>query len=144
MTSLAQESNLELEVPDNLELPKPKIIDYYGHQVIGFTPDDYKIILQLYSGYILYQDLKIEYGELEYHFQNELEICDARLEAKEEALIALSEDRKFVYETTEKYMEEYDKQQKKNKIRTILISTGSGLAGIGIGIITGLIIARTQ
>ena len=139
--ALTQELEKET-ISSSLVLPKPEILKVNNVKMLAFTPEGYSIILQMYTAYQLYIDAKMEYEEINYHFETELELCSERLELKEEAILVIAEDREFVYKTADKAMKNFEKQQKRNKIRTILFASGGVFAGIGIGILVGFFIAQ--
>jgi hypothetical protein len=137
MISFAQE-----EIPSDLVLDKPEILEIDNVTKAVFTIEQYGIILQMYTAYQLYIDNRMEIADVIYMYEEELDKCEGRNEAKDEAIWALVDDRKFIYDTWEKSREEYEVNLRKSRIKTIFIASGSGLAGVGLGMLIYFLAAR--
>ena len=130
---------LTQEIPDNLVLEKPEILKVDNINKVMFSVEQYKIILQMYTAYQLYLDTKDNIKQVEEMHQETISICTDRLTLKNESIQVLTEERKFLYNTIDTIRDENKSNNRRNKIRTILIGTGSGLAGFGIGALVFLI-----
>lgn len=137
-TGLTQEEG----IPDNLILPKPEVLKVDNINKMSFDLEGYAIILQMYSAYQLYIENKSLYQDTKAYYENELKISNERLLLKDETIKILSEDREFIYQRMNKTLDEVAKEERKNKIRIILFSTGGVLVGTGIGILIGAFLIK--
>jgi hypothetical protein len=137
-TGLTQEEG----IPDNLILPKPEVLKVDNINKVSFDLEGYAIILQMYSAYQLYIENKSLYQDTKAYYENELKISNERLLLKDETIKILSEDREFIYQRMNKTLDEVAKEERKNKIRIILFSTGGVLVGTGIGILIGAFLIK--
>jgi ATP-dependent protease ClpP protease subunit len=109
---------------------------------MSFDLEGYAIILQMYSAYQLYIENKSLYQDTKAYYENELKISNERLLLKDETIKILSEDREFIYQRMNKTLDEVAKEERRNKIRIILFSTGGVLVGTGIGILIGAFLIK--
>lgn len=137
-TGLTQEEG----IPDNLILPKPEVLKVDNINKVSFDLEGYAIILQMYSAYQLYIENKSLYQDTKAYYENELKISNERLSLKDETIKILSEDREFIYQRMNKTLDEVAKEERRNKIRIILFSTGGVLVGTGIGILIGAFLIK--
>jgi hypothetical protein len=137
-TGLTQEEG----IPDNLILPKPEVLKVDNINKVSFDLEGYAIILQMYSAYQLYIENKSLYQDTKAYYENELKISNERLLLKDETIKILSEDREFIYQRMNKTLDEVAKEERRNKIRIILFSTGGVLVGTGIGILIGAFLIK--
>lgn len=137
-TGLTQEEG----IPDNLILPKPEVLKVDNINKMSFDLEGYAIILQMYSAYQLYIENKSLYQDTKAYYENELKISNERLLLKDETIKILSEDREFIYQRMNKTLDEVAKEERRNKIRIILFSTGGVLVGTGIGILIGAFLIK--
>jgi len=96
----------------------------------------------MYSSYQLYIELKPKYKELQILYDRELTICKQRLELKDEALWVLIEDREFVYNKINKTLDEIKNEERKNRIKIILFTSGGLITGAAIGFVIGFFAAQ--
>jgi hypothetical protein len=121
------------------ELTKDKVL-------YSYTPEDFRVILKIFSSY---QKLSIIYFQMQKNItllEKDVDILTGAFNKCNETLYKVEEDREFIYNLREKEVDSLKKEIKKNdrrtKIKTILVSTGSGLVGIGAGILIGALIAN--
>lgn len=113
---------------------------------LGFTFEGTKQITKIYKSYTSLIDIKLllnkEIIELKYSisqlekktksYNNSLDLCEKTLDSVES-------DRKTLNSVIKEERKDYKKDIRKQKIKSIFIITGSTVAGIGVGIIIGLL-----
>lgn len=129
-------------IPLDLELPTPipvKIdgIKYWAWDVIG-----YSIIIQMQ---IMYTDCPAAFANLlEFAEEQEklIEIKEKRIKILNTAVDTFQDDINEVYDIYKSELKVRKKQNLKNKIKMILVGGGTGLVGLGAGIIIGFFAVR--
>jgi len=133
-------TKITIKIPP-LDLVLPEPIESTVDKVT-FITEAYPIILQIYNGYILWADTHIAVSELEILESLRLELCSERLTIRNDAIQILSKDRDHAYTLFDMERNDKKKLEVRNTLKIVLVSTGTGVIGVAIGIITGLIIAR--
>ena len=126
-------------IPSNITLEKPEVIKIDNINKVVFSVEGYSDILKIYTAYQLYLDTKEDYNKLDKYYKTNISLYEARLIIKDKEIEILKNDREFVYKMLRKTRAENISIARRNKIKTILIASGSGLAGIGIGALVFLI-----
>lgn len=112
---------------------------------IAYSVTDGKVIAQIYAYYLTFYQtqLKLRHNiqDLEYDvallssktssYERSLDQCDLTLQS-------VNRDRLTLNQVVKSEREAYKKATRKNKLHKILIGTGSGLAGIGLGLLLGI------
>lgn len=125
-------------IPLNLELPIPEVIE---NRVV-FEPEAYSIMLQIYEVYNNYLFTKKRYEEIIDQYDRELVIYQDRLEIKNETLKILTLEKEQTYKLLNSQIGILEKNKRKNKIRTVIIAASSGVVGISIGILFGILVIK--
>jgi hypothetical protein len=120
-------------------LPEPlKITD----TEVTFSVAAYATMLQIYNGYILWADTYAAYNELEPLADMRLELCSERLALKDESVQILTDDREHAYRLYEDAADDIKKAETVGTLKTVFISLGTGVVGVAVGIIVGIVVAR--
>jgi hypothetical protein len=121
------------------ELTKDKVL-------YSYTPEGFRVILKIFSSH---QKLSTIYFQMQKDItllEKDVDILTRVFNKCNKTLSKVEEDRKFIYNLREEEVDNLKKAIKKNdrrtRIKTILVSTGSGLVGIGAGILIGALIAN--
>jgi hypothetical protein len=99
-------------------------------------------MLQIYNGYILWADTYAAYNELEPLADMRLELCSERLALKDESVQILTDDREHAYRLYEDAADDIKKAETVGTLKTVFISLGTGVVGVAVGIIVGIVVAR--
>jgi len=124
---------LDLVLPEPLEITANKLI---------FAIDAYPIILHIYNGYNLWTQTYDYELELNNIINLRLELCFERLALKDETIQVLDDDREHAYQLFNTERDDKDKLAIKNTMKILFVSAGTGLVGVAVGIIVGIIITR--
>jgi hypothetical protein len=125
--------------PINLQLPEPINIT---ESSVTFSADEYKIILHIYNGYLLWSKNYEPNSNTINLIDTRLEICTDRLKLRDDTIDLLSKDREHIYELFNQEREDKSKAAIQGTLKTILISSCVGIVGVAIGLIVG--IAKTR
>lgn len=127
----------DLEVPPlDLEIPKPLEITQQGITMFVFSIEGYGTILKVFTGYQLWAENYTTQQELEATTNERLETCQLRLINKDKTIQLLEKDRDHAYDLFNQELNDQAKISRRNKLKVVLVSSGTGL----VGLIAGLII----
>lgn len=133
----------ELEIPPlDLQLPQPLEIQHDGNVMFAWDLEGLAIITKIFIGYTLWAENYIAESEHDAILEFRLEICTDRLALKDQNIQDLKDDREHAYDLFFSERDEQSKVEVKNALKTILISTGTGIVGVAVGIIIGVVAVR--
>lgn len=134
-------ANCESPVPSGLELPEGQIVpgDSDSGEYILFTMEEYKTIVHIYNGYVLFDENR------EYVLQ--LQTLDSRIaEVKDQRLELCLETKNYLTTQTDDMFKVWSqehqlrlKDQNKSAVREVLVGLGTGVAGLILGAAVGII-----
>jgi len=139
---LEEAINLEPPAPLDLELIDPIITNINGIEMFSWDIEGYRTILNIYTGYDLWAATYYSERDDDLHFQLRLDLCESRVQLTKEAITLSEQDRTFAYKQFNNSIKSIKDIEKKNKLRNILIGTGSTTVGIAIGIIVGIVFIK--
>ncbi len=123
--------------PLDLVLPEPLRAT---NTEVAFSVAAYATMLQIYNGYILWAETYNDVAQLEPLADMRLELCSERLALKDETIQILSDDRDHAYGLFNGERDTKTKLEASNSIKTFLVSAGTGVIGIAVGLIIGIAI----
>ncbi len=122
----------------NLDLPKPKLLEKNEKELYLYNTQEYKRILIIYNNYISLGHQLLKQMALNIITEQNVLIEKEKYNICEYAFAEVQEDREFIYKVREQEEKEYKVAKSKDKIKTILFTTGGVAVGAAIGIIIGV------
>ena len=102
----------------------------------------YAVILKFQTAYNMWAENQTLHLQTNMLYYAQLAVCHERIEQAAEAVEILQGDREYAYDVVMAQQDQQAKQQKRALLKNILIGTGSGLAGVAIGLIVGFVAAQ--
>ena len=147
INSIASQLDLELTPPVtetdldfNIDLPLEIKHEVDGQLLYSFEPDDYRLILKIFKNYTVLSEahfiLLEEIELLEYDaamLLTALRKCNV-------VLTDVNDDREFIYQLREDDIEKAKKKERKQALKTILLTGGGIVVGTALGILIGIFI----
>lgn len=129
-------------LPLDIELPEPIELEQNGLNLYAWDMEGYAIILQIFNGYTLWADNYIAESEKDSLWQIRLDICEKNkgLEAANFQLAIDHRDR--MYELWYENQRDVDRELRRGKLKTVLVSTGVGVVGVAAGLLAGFLLAQ--
>lgn len=126
----------------DLVLPEPIEIKHNGFKLYAWDLEGYATILQIFNGYSLWADNYIAESERDAIWEIRLEICQNKTTLERRNYELIRDNRDVMYDLWKDEIRDYKKQEIKNRIKIILISSGVGIIGIATGLVIGFIGAQ--
>ena len=130
------------ELQLNLVLPGGTVDNINGSMFMTFDEEDFAVILKIYRTYEVLAKINRSLSELVEYTEGQRDVAIVTSYKCADALEIVNNDRLMVYKIRNAERNNVAIRERKSKIKTVLIAAGSGLAGVGVGIIIGLFAVR--
>jgi hypothetical protein len=124
-----------------LVLPEGKILTCGNEQCIGFTQDEYKVVLNIYDRYVFWSANEPLYDRLD-QIQAEIKATmGERFALQEGTILILKNEMERSYKLYKADVADLNHQLRKQKVQSVIGYLGCGVAGVGLGILIGVLVA---
>jgi len=124
--------------PLNLTLPDPVALKYGNVTLFAWDIKGYGTIMNMFAGYTLWTSNYRPQLELQESLTKRLTLCSNRIKLKDSVLEIALEDRDNVYKLYNEEIKTKASLKRQNTIKILLISGGTGLVGIAVGLLFGV------
>lgn len=132
----------ESELKLDLMLPVEKIHLIGDETFFSFDEQEFRIILKVYATYQVLAKINKRLYEIIENTENQRDVAIVTNYKCVDVLKSVDEERKIVHKIRNAERHDVAIRERKSKVKTALIAAGSGLAGVGIGVIIGLFAVR--
>ena len=126
----------------DLDLPRGTVNNVDGQMFLTFDQEQFAIILKIYKTYEILARINRSLAELVENTEKQRNIAIVAAYKCVDVLETVDKDRIIVHKIRDQERAEVAIRERKSKIKNVLIVSGTGIAGVGLGILIGFFARR--